>query len=77
MIVSCICTGSDGLDSAVLRFASIVDDTSDRTSDVDKEPLIDLSIVESSTSLASTLEPQFRVPLCGCYIFAVQTQLQA
>lgn len=38
-IICCICTGSDGLDSAGLRFASTVDDASDRTSDVDLEPL--------------------------------------
>lgn len=50
------CTGSGGLDSAMLRFVSALDDRADRTSDVDKEPPIALSVVGSSVSSGSTLE---------------------
>ena len=50
------CTGSGGLDSVVLRLVSALDDRTDRTGDVDKEPPIALSVVGSSVSSGSTLE---------------------
>lgn len=54
--VSRSCTGSGGLDSAVLQLVFAVDGTTNQTSDIDKAPSIASFVAGSSVSLSSTLE---------------------